>query len=254
MKNKEKIEISKQIDAYIRGKLSKREIDSLWLQFLKNPNYYELFETELHLKKLTQNKWHSGELIIDKRDRKTSIKLWIMAAAATVIVALTIQFYITESESELDSLALSFIAYNEMAAGNVDRSDDEHTISVETDMNRAMAAAYMSNADESMEIFNDLKGSVANESQRARIEFNLAILHYNRSEFELARKSFITVKSSNAIDDIYVERAWWFLANTYLKLNDEEEAMEAIRNVKLLDGKNRDLASALLETLNKRAG
>lgn len=252
MKNKETIEVSKRIDAYIRGELSKSEIDELWLLFLKNPYYYELFETELHLRNLTQKKRGSEGLIIGKRDRSTSIKKWIMAAAATVIIVLTLQIFLTDSTPDLDSLALSSIAYNEMAAGNVERSDDDYTISIETNMNRAMAAAYMLKEDESLEMFRELKGSVENESQKARIEFNMAILHYNRSEFEIARDLFITVTDSEEIDLIYIERAWWLLANTYLKMNSLDEAMEAILMVKFLEGKNSELASTLLETLKKR--
>ncbi len=252
MKNKETIEISKRIDAYIRGNLSKKEIDELWLLFLKNPHYYDLFETELHLRSLTLKNKHFGGKIIDKRGHKKRIKQWVMAAAATVIVVLTIQFYIIDTTPGIDTLALNSISYNEMAAGNVERSDDDFMINFETEMNRAMAAAYMLKKDESIEMFRDLKASVINESQRVRIEFNLAILYYNSSEFELARDSFITVTQSNAVDEIYIERAWWFLANTYLKMNDQEKAMEAVLRVKNLNGNNRDLATTLLETLNER--
>lgn len=252
MKNKEKIEISTKIDAYIRGNLSKREIDELWLLFLKNPSYYELFETELHLRNLIQKNRYSGGIIIRKKDRTTSIKQWVMAIAATAIIVLTIQIYLMDSTPGLDALALTSIPYNEMVAGNVERSDDDSIIRLETDLNRAMAVAYMLKEEDSLEMFRVLKDSVVNESQMIRIEFNMAILHYNRSEFELARDAFISVTNSEALDETYIEHAWWFLANTYLKMNDHEEAMEAILKVKLLDGKNSDLASTLLDTLNKR--
>lgn len=252
MKNKEAIEVSKQIDAYLRGKLSKREIDELWLLFLKTPKYYELFETELHLRNLIQKNRHAGGTIIRKRANKTRINQWVMAAAATVIVVLTIQFYVIDRTPDLDTLALTSISYNEMAAGNVVRSDDDHAINFESEMNRAAAAAHMLKKDESIEMFRELKRSVVNESQRGRIEFNMAILYYNSSEFELARDSFISVTNSDDVDEIYIERAWWFLANTYLKMNDQERAMEAVRKVKLLDGNNRELATRLHDTLNKR--
>lgn len=252
MKNRESIEVLKQIDAYIRGKLSKREIDELWLQFLKNPYYYELFETELHLRNLIQKGRHADSIITRKKGRKLSVKYWVMAAAATVIVVLTIQFFLAESTPDLEALALHSISYNEMAAGNIERSDDEHTITVEADMNRAMAAAYMFNEDESIEMFSELKSLAVKESQRVRIEYNMAILYYNRSQFELARDLFHTVTNSDIIDDVYRERAWWFMANTHLKMKNQGEAMEAIQKVLLLDGHNRKSASALLNVLNRR--
>lgn len=253
MKNKESIEVSKQVDAYLRGKLSKREIDELWLQFLRNPYYFELFETELQLRNLTHKNRYTGDLINEKKNRNTIIKQLVMAAAACVIVVLVFQFYTSNSTPDLDTLALTSISYHEMAAGNVVRSDDVNVINVETGMNRAMAAAYQFNVDESIEMFRELKGSVVNDSQRGRIEYNLAILHYNRAEFELAKEAFIMVTNSDAVEEIYIERAWWFLANTYLKLNDQEEAIETILMVKHLNGMNRELAATLHEILMKRS-
>lgn len=246
------IEVSKQIDAYIRGNLSKREIDELWLQFLENPYYYQLFETELHLRNLIQKRWHSRGLIIGKWKRKIGMSYWITAVAATVFVVLSLYLNILDTAPALDTFAISTISYNEMAAGNVERTDDDYVKNIETDMNRAMAAAYMFKVTESIVMFNELKGFAVNESHRARIEFNLAILHYNRSEYELAKESFLTVINSNDIDEIYSERAWWFLANSYLKMNDQERAMKAILMVQLLNGKNREAASTLLNTLKKR--
>jgi hypothetical protein len=252
MKNKKAIEVSKRIDAYIRGKLSQSEIDELWLIFLKNPHYYELFETELHLRNLIQKEKHSGGLITEKDHRTKRFIYWTLAAAACVLIVLTIQIYFTDSDPDLESLALNSIAYQEMAAGNVERSNDETVINIEAEMNHAMASAYMSREGEAIRMFKDLQASAVNESQKSRIEFNLAILHYNQSEFEIARNLFISVTESDAIDQIYIERSWWFLANTYLKLNDQAEAMEAILMVKFFDGINSRSASTLYEILENR--
>ena len=47
--------IIKEINRYIKGELGPAEIDELWVEFLKNPEYYEWFETELHLIKLAKD-------------------------------------------------------------------------------------------------------------------------------------------------------------------------------------------------------
>ena len=52
MTEKEIIRMLKLIEAYILGKLDQREIDLLWIEFLKAPEWYDLFETELHLRSL----------------------------------------------------------------------------------------------------------------------------------------------------------------------------------------------------------
>jgi len=48
---KQEIEILQQIESYVRGELSETEIDYLWTQFLKNPEYYNWFEIMLMLTK-----------------------------------------------------------------------------------------------------------------------------------------------------------------------------------------------------------
>lgn len=252
MKNKKAIEVSKLIDAYIRGNLSQKEIDELWLIFLKTPHYYELFETELHLRNLILKEKHSGGLITEKTNRSNRFIYWTLAAAASVIVILTIQVYMTDSQPDLDSLALSSIAYQEMAAGNVERSDDVSVLNIETEMNHAMAAAYTSRESDAIRMFIEIQRSAVTESQMGRIDFNLAILYYNQSEFTLARDLFISATDSDGLDQIYLERAWWFLANTHLKLNDQPEAMEAILMVMFLDGRNSRSASILYEALKTR--
>ena len=52
MTEKEIMQIQKQIEDFILGKLSQREIDLLWIEFLKAPEWYNLFEVELHLRAL----------------------------------------------------------------------------------------------------------------------------------------------------------------------------------------------------------
>ena len=41
-----------RIEKYIRGKLNQDEIDQLWVEFLKDPEWYSIFETDLHLRVL----------------------------------------------------------------------------------------------------------------------------------------------------------------------------------------------------------
>lgn len=49
------IEAMKRIELYILGKLNQNEIDDLWIEFLKAPELYELFEIELLLRSYGRN-------------------------------------------------------------------------------------------------------------------------------------------------------------------------------------------------------
>jgi len=54
MKEKDIVRIQKKIHAFIGGRLNQHEIDELWIEFLKDPNWYDIFETELHLRSIAR--------------------------------------------------------------------------------------------------------------------------------------------------------------------------------------------------------
>lgn len=43
------------IEAYILGRLNQGEIDQLWMEFLRTPEWYDLFESELHLRSFSRD-------------------------------------------------------------------------------------------------------------------------------------------------------------------------------------------------------
>jgi hypothetical protein len=40
-----------QIEGYVLGKLSRKQVDELWIKFLKNPEYLKYLEIELYLRR-----------------------------------------------------------------------------------------------------------------------------------------------------------------------------------------------------------
>lgn len=46
----ERTDIQREIEQFIRGNLSMDDIDSLWVKFLENSEWFTYFETELHLR------------------------------------------------------------------------------------------------------------------------------------------------------------------------------------------------------------
>lgn len=54
------IQAQKQVDKYIKGILSMDEIDKLWVRFLKSPQWFEYFETELTLQAIFNSRSNRG--------------------------------------------------------------------------------------------------------------------------------------------------------------------------------------------------
>lgn len=50
------LEIHERINKYILGKLNQKEIDELWIEFLKDPKLFDYFMIELHLYALKKKK------------------------------------------------------------------------------------------------------------------------------------------------------------------------------------------------------
>jgi len=49
------IEMMKRIDDFISGKLDPVQEDALWIEFLKDPHWFNMFQTELHLTHLAKH-------------------------------------------------------------------------------------------------------------------------------------------------------------------------------------------------------
>ena len=49
MHTERQIQTQKEIVKYIRGDLSHKEVDKLWIKFLKDPEWYKYFEIELYM-------------------------------------------------------------------------------------------------------------------------------------------------------------------------------------------------------------
>ena len=54
MNEKRIIDMMQRIEKYILGKITQKEIDELWIEFLKDPEWYSIFETELHLRSIAR--------------------------------------------------------------------------------------------------------------------------------------------------------------------------------------------------------
>jgi hypothetical protein len=53
------IEMMQALHDYIQGRLSDKEEDDLWVEFLLEPHWYNIFETELHLTHLAADNYSS---------------------------------------------------------------------------------------------------------------------------------------------------------------------------------------------------
>lgn len=259
MIDQEKIQQLQKIDLYIKGELSQDEIDELWKEFLQDPELYDWFETELHLRSLIK-KGKKPNFSTDKKPSDSTqssfkrYKVWFYAAAAAVILAIGLQFFSFEQEEPLPGLALTEIEQSNLIGADVLRSDDSPAENVNVAINSALAAAYEGETAEAIEQFQELLNQSPNNQQQARIEMNLGILFYNSGDYESAKNHFQSITEIENIEDYQKEKSWWFLGNALLNLDQPKAAREAVFNAYSMDGRYQAAALSLLKKLDIRLG
>jgi tetratricopeptide (TPR) repeat protein len=247
-------EILKEIDRYIDGKLNRKETDELWVRFLENPEYYKWFETDLHLRKLAADAYQKkGERNNGgEANPKHPVKLrpWAYALAAALLVVVGLSLFLLQERSSVYSLAIDRIDYSELAGADIYRSDEAATPGMDVLINQGLAYAYNNEERRAVEHFTDLLDRNPDGLQRARIQMNLGILHYNMRSFDEAAIHFNHAAENEETTLFFREKAWWFLGNAYLNLRDFENARQAVVRVTELDGRYLQEAENLLNALN----
>lgn len=260
MKEQEKHQLLEKIDRYIEGELSQDEIDDLWKEFLKHPEWYSWFETELHLKSLIKKGKKPRFQTVDESSASANqsgiqkYSGWIYAAAAAVILAIGLQFFSFEQGEPLPSLALAEIEQSNLIGADVLRSDDRSADNLDVAINDALATAYEGELALAIEQFRELLHQSPNNQQKVRIEMNLGILFYNSGDYESAKSHFQSIINIENIEDYQTEKSWWFLGHVYLNLDEPRAAREAVFNAYSMNGRYQSATLSLLKQLDERLG
>lgn len=235
-----KKEIMKKITRYIRGKLNRQEADELWEEFLKNPEYYELFETELHLHELGNRQSCSRNDISESVKNHPAFflrKEFLLPVAAFLIFCFGIIAYINSGKSiDAASLAFDHIEVKEILGAEVQRSENSTEGNLNVDINRGVAAAYQKNYEDAVLIFKNLVEQNIDPPVKSRIFYNLGILNYNQKLFKNASNYFEEVDLIQLESNNLAEKLLWFKAHTYLQIQDPVNSVRSLDSLIQMDG------------------
>lgn len=251
--------IIKEISRYIKGELGPAEIDELWVEFLKNPEYYNWFETELHLTKLAkdQNSGNIHPIENSKSGYSNSFqkyKKWALAAAAVLVVSIGLQIFSLSGDDVIYNQAIASIEYSEMAGADVYRSDENDANELDVIINQGLAYAYNGQEKRAIDTFENILNQNPTNQQRAKAEMNLGILFYNSGDYSEAAAHFNSITENEEVNMFFEEKAWWFLGNAYINLRELAEARQAVFNAYTLDGRYQSPALSLLKKLDMELG
>lgn len=264
MDNSRDLDLEKQIDAYIKGRLNESEVDQLWIELLKRPDYIDLLETELIIKLIieeqqAQEKEKGKEtpakpIAISRHFVKHSWK-WLSAAATVAVLIIAINFFQYDTEQTIRQLTLGEINIVEnLASPEVLRSQDTEITDGDSLLNSGFKAAISGEIDKALAIYKEVIDGSKDASHLSMAYLNLGIIEYNSENYEMASTAF--KEAIDYVDDDVVleEKAYWYLGNAYVNLDRFEEGREAIHKVYTMDGIYKKPANRLLQKLDEELG
>jgi len=288
----EKKELEKKFRDYRKGLLSEEEVDALWIEFLKYEELYKrwLMEENLYHFYEQQKRERVEKGAVDKEPAMVEgtamaevtpmRRIWplALASAAVVVLALFLQvFRMGGGEvNDVSYLALESISVDFMISGTVYRSgtavendpeDDTQdtskisSIPVGQEIDLAVLMAMRGDHATAKRMLESLLDTPdadnrINRSQRAIIQYNLGIAHYNTGEFEQSITAFQTVQEniSSQLDEVTLTEdqvilLHWFQANANLKLNRPLEATSHLTYLSGREGAISRQSTAILDKL-----
>lgn len=240
-----KKDLEHKIDQYVNGELSEQEIENLWAELIKSDYHVDYLKSVANLKKVIQDKRR-------KREAAKTRRYWSYSAAAAILLLVAVLFVFdfqgTNTTTEIQPVDNIVLDYYRSAEGTVAGEEDRQVIQ------SAIELANSGQFDSAIQLLEDELGSAEDSRWIAEINLNLGSLHYNRGNYQQARNYFEEVITyEESIDDVLVlEKAYWYLGNTYFQMDELDKARQHIEYAYELNGAYRRVARSYLNALSAR--
>lgn len=254
MMNSREKHIRQQIDAYVKGQLSEAEIEELWETFAKQPELLDILELEVNLKAVIEKeaqKRRRGNSPL----RRVPAWAWYAAAAATVLIVASLQFFNTETPTMLSDLVVDEISAAQLETADGIRAVKEVRISTaDSLLNIGFKAALSGREDRALNIFEEVIANYNEEPYASKAFLNKGIILYNEGRYETAITAFEEAAERGEHSRPISEKAYWYMGNALVNTSKLEEAREAVFKAYQLDGVFRKPAFRLIQKLNDDLG
>jgi len=237
------------IHDYLEGEMSEEKVDALWAYLLGSPDDMDYLETVATLKTMGEK----GALVADENKVSGTIgtkdtgRIYpirkYLVAAAVLIFSIAISYTLIEQSDATGPVPISSIEYN------TERSADEGTTFDEY-INNAVEKSAEGNVDEAVAILSAAYVNLElTTDQFNELKIVEGSVLYNAGNYTEAKAIFETLtKNRENINFMDYEKSMWFLANSYLQLNESERAKDIMQQVVELDGAYNRVARKTLES------
>jgi tetratricopeptide (TPR) repeat protein len=253
------IELEKEIDAYIKGKLTEEEAQQLWEKLLQRPDYIELLKTELGVKSILQERSSNNSSTSAKESSiiysiQKSWK-WMAAAAAVALLVVSVNFFQLDTNKSIQSEVPSqFNLAEHLSSAEVFRSQKTETLPADSLLNQGFEAALSGDISQAIANYDKIINKYNTEPAATKAYLNKGIIEYNSGNFGKSIESFQAVIQRDTERAVLKEKAYWYMGNAYINIEQMEKAREAIHKVFSMDGIYRKPSFRLLKKLDNELG
>lgn len=218
-------ELESQIDLYINGKLSEEQVDELWAELIQDEYYLDYTKSVANLKAVIEKNRKENAKAPIHRLRKV-ISYGAAAAVALIIGVIGILNYTANNGAGNELEALTWMDY-----GTVRNSEASSEILTDNEIIRqAISLTNNGNTEEAISLLTEELTKVTKAVDVAEISLTLGSIQYNYGNYSEALVSFNRVVAQESVDDKILEKAWYYLGNTYIQLDDMSEAKLAFEH------------------------
>lgn len=233
-------ELEQRIEDYVHGKLSAQEVDELWAVLIQDEYYMDYMKSVANLKKIAQKESSkSGNTIPLFRNRSS---LYAMAAAAVILIIGSFALFdIVSNNTQVQPVGTIELDYY--------RSSDLEN----TDADILREVIVMANNGESEKAIELLDSEIADEAdpeKRAELLITKGSISYNSGNYDSAIESFNRALEQDNAGKLVLEKAYWYLGNSYFQQNKMNEALEAFRKANDLNGAYSRITESYIKALN----
>lgn len=227
------IDIQRKIEAYLQGRLSSKEIEELWTDFLLEPEYLDYTETLANLQALNKDKSNiASDFSIDSDLHHK--RLWF-SFAAVIILVIAILVIVKHDFQNIPG-TLSVIPAGEFESAEIMRSSKDLTDRDDSLLNLGYGALIEGKTNTARRFFNRLILTGNNKKVLLKAWINLGILDYNTHDYKTAVIDFNHSMAGSQNSPLYLDKSIWLLANSYLKTGKSDSAKIVLRKSVNPDG------------------
>lgn len=234
-------DIEKKIDLYVAGKLSAREIDELWAELIQDEYYLDYLKTTASLQHLARENSTENTAAFTV----SNIKQWSVAAAILLLVGTLAVFNIMNNDTyTVQPLEAIELDYYRSAGGNAVDSDSTDLVM------ESITAANQGDIERAIFMIDDELDATAGD-RKIELLITAGSIHYNADDYKEAAARFENALYIETDNTVLLERAYWYLGNTYFQLNRIAEAREVLEKASELNGAYSRVAQSYIRALSE---